>query len=216
MQAAPNRSLKTLLTKLSSNEKNTVVIISGRDHETLETWFGHMDVNLVGDHGLWYRKVGHQWKKTLNIQSEWEKSIRHVLEMYVDRMPGSFIEEKSHSIALHYRQAEPEMISLKMSEIKDALYSIKGTTPIEIQQGHMVLEVKDQRVNKGNATRLFTSDEEYDFVLVAGDDTTDEDMFKALPEAFSIKIGFGDTAAKHRVKTVKEFIKLIKDLSERI
>jgi len=212
MQAAPTRSLKTLLNKLAENPKNTVVIISGRDHETLDMWFNQMPINLVGDHGLWYKKVGKSWKKTINIESQWKTSIRHVLEMYVDRMPGSFIEEKSHSIALHYRQAEPEMVSVKLSEIKDALYSIKGTTPIEIQQGNMVLEVKDQRVNKGNATRLFTNEEDFDFILVAGDDTTDEDMFKALPEAHTIKIGFGQTAAKHRILTEKAFIQLLKDL----
>ncbi len=215
MQAAPNRSLKSLITKLTNNPKNTVVIISGRDHETLELWFGHMKVNLVGDHGLWYKKIGHQWKKTISIDSEWKPSIRHVLEMYVDRMPGSFIEEKSHSIALHYRQAEPEMVSVKLSEIKDALYSIKGSTPIEIQQGNMVLEVKDQRVNKGNATALFTNDQDFDFILTAGDDTTDEDMFKALPESYSIKIGFGQTAAKYRVHSDKDFRKLLKEISER-
>lgn len=215
MQAAPTRALKTLLNKIIANPKNTVVIISGRDHETLDMWFSQMPVNLVGDHGLWYKKAGKPWKKTINIESEWKPSIRHVLEMYVDRMPGSFIEEKSHSIALHYRQAEPEMVSVKLSEIKDALYSIKGTTPIEIQQGNMVLEVKDQRVNKGNATRLFTNEEDFDFILVAGDDTTDEDMFKALPDAFSIKIGFGQTAAKHRLLTDKNFKKVLKDLTQR-
>ena len=215
MQAAPNRSLKSLITKLTNNPKNTVVIISGRDHETLDLWFGHMKVNLVGDHGLWYKKIGHQWKKTISIDSEWKPSIRHVLEMFVDRMPGSFIEEKSHSIALHYRQAEPEMVSVKLSEIKDALYSIKGSTPIEIQQGNMVLEVKDQRVNKGNATALFTNDQDFDFILTAGDDTTDEDMFKALPKSYSIKIGFGQTAAKYRVHSDKEFRKLLKEISER-
>ncbi len=215
MQAAPNRALKVLLTKLTSNPKNTVVIISGRDHETLDLWFGHMSVNLVGDHGLWYKKANQKWKKTINIESDWKPSIKHVLDMFVDRMPGSFIEEKSHSIALHYRQAEPEMVSVKLSEIKDALYSIRGTTPIEIQQGNMVLEVKDQRVNKGNATRLFTNNSEYDFILVAGDDTTDEDMFNALPDALSIKIGFGESAAKHRIGTSKEFRSLLQEITER-
>ncbi len=212
MQAAPNKALKSMLLKLANNKKNTVVIISGRDHETLDLWFGRMPINLVGDHGLWYKHSGKTWKKTVNIESDWKPSIKHVLDMYVDRMPGSFIEEKSHSIALHYRQAEPEMVSVKLSEIKDALYSIKGTTPIEIQQGNMVLEVKDQRVNKGNATRLFTNEKDYDFVLVAGDDTTDEDMFKALPEAETIKIGFGESAAKHRVDSSKEFRKLLNEI----
>jgi trehalose 6-phosphate synthase/phosphatase len=37
----------------------------------------------------------------------------------------------------------------------------------------------------------------YDFVLALGDDWTDEDLFKALPEgAYSIKIGFGATKAR--------------------
>jgi len=126
-------------------------------------------------------------------------------------MPGSFIEEKTHSIALHYRKCEPEMVAVKISEIKDALFSIKGTHPIEIQQGNMVLEVKDQRVNKGNATYLFTNQKDYDFVLSAGDDVTDEDMFRALKDANTIKIGYGSTLAKHRIQTVKEFRSLLEE-----
>ena len=212
MQAYPSRKLKNILQKLSQLPNTEIVIISGRDHQTLDRWLGNLNVNLVGDHGLWYKTKDSEWRKTISIDSDWKDRMRHVLEIYVDRMPGSFIEEKTHSVALHYRKCEPEMVSNKMSEIKDALFSIKGNYPIEIQEGHMVLEIKDQRVNKGNATYLFTNHKDYDFMFAAGDDVTDEDMFKVLKEAVTIKIGYGYTLANHRLQTVKEFRELLEDI----
>ncbi len=202
MQAYPTRNILKLIKDLAKNPRNEVVVISGRDHDTLEKWLGKLSINLVGDHGLWYKHVGQDWKQTIMVKSDWKSSIRHVLERFVDRMPGSFIEEKTNSLALHYRKAEPEMVAVKMPEIKDALYSIKGTNPIAIQSGNMVIEVKDQRVNKGMATRLFDVDQ-YDFVFVCGDDTTDEDMFTALPNAEKVKVGFGETVAPSRVDSPK-------------
>jgi trehalose 6-phosphate synthase/phosphatase len=212
MQAYPSRKLKNILQKLSQIPNTEIVIISGRDHQTLDRWLGNLNVNLVGDHGLWYKTKDSEWRKTISIDSTWKDRMRHVLEIYVDRMPGSFIEEKTHSVAFHYRKCEPEMVSTKMSEIKDALFSIKGNYPIEIQEGHMVLEIKDQRVNKGNATYLFTNHKDYDFMLAAGDDVTDEDMFKVLKDAVTIKIGYGYTQANHRLQTVKEFRELLEDI----
>ncbi len=212
MQAYPSRKLKNILQKLSQLPNTEIVIISGRDHQTLDRWLGNLNVNLVGDHGLWYKTKDSDWRKTISIDSTWKDRMRHVLEIYVDRMPGSFIEEKTHSVAFHYRKCEPEMVSTKMSEIKDALFSIKGNYPIEIQEGHMVLEIKDQRVNKGNATYLFTNHKDYDFMLAAGDDVTDEDMFKVLKDAVTIKIGYGYTLANHRLQTVKEFRELLEDM----
>lgn len=211
MQAYPNRALIKLLTALSKNDKNDVVIISGRDHDTLESWLGKLNVRLVGDHGLWYKYKKQGWQQTILVESAWKPSIRHILERFVDRMPGSFIEEKTNSLALHYRKSEPEMVAVKMPEIKDALFSIKGTNPIAIQSGNMVIEVKDQRVNKGIATRLFDVDD-YDFVFVAGDDTTDEDMFTALPNAHQVKVGFGQTIAPSRVETPSDLRDVLKKM----
>lgn len=213
-QAYPSRKLKNLLTDLANHEKNDLVVISGRDHETLERWLGDLPVNLVGDHGLWHRAKGDAWKKTLTIDNSWKPAVFNVLERFVDRMPGSFIEEKSYSIALHYRGSEPDMMSMKINEIKDALFSLKGSTLLEIQQGNKVIEIKDQRVNKGIASQLYSSQKAYDFILVAGDDTTDEDMFKEQKDAFSVKIGFGITLAKKRIETVNAFRTILEALNQ--
>ena len=54
------------------------------------------------------------------------------------------------------------------------------------------------------------SSADYDFVLVAGDDVTDEDMFEKLPEDIhSIKIGHKQTAAKYTVSSSEQFIDIL-------
>ena len=208
MQANPTKAIKQILKSLSSNPHNEIAIISGRDHDTLDKWLGRLNITLIGDHGLWYKMNQQPWRQTIMVQSAWKQSIRHVLEHFVDRIPGSFIEEKTNSLALHYRKAEPEMVAVKLREIKDALFSIKGTNPITILPGNMVLEIKDQRVNKGMITRHFDI-KSYDFICVAGDDITDEDMFIALPNAYQIKIGFGETIASNRVESPKDLRHLL-------
>jgi trehalose 6-phosphate synthase/phosphatase len=49
--AAPDEELIALLNQLVQDIKNTVVIISGRDRETLEEWFGKTGADLVAEHG---------------------------------------------------------------------------------------------------------------------------------------------------------------------
>ena len=51
-EARPSKPLLELLQKLTSNKKNEVVIISGRDKDTLGKWFGKLPINLVAEHGL--------------------------------------------------------------------------------------------------------------------------------------------------------------------
>lgn len=213
-EARPTRALKKLISNLANQANHQVVIISGRDHETLEAWFGDLKVDLVGDHGLWIKKEGQTWLKTMHVEDIWKKEVITLLEKYTSRIPGAFIEEKSYSVALHYRTAEPEMIHLKLQEIKDALFTMKGKTTLEIQEGHKVIEIKDQRIHKGIAAEMFIKDGFHDFILVAGDDTTDEDMFKTIHEGYTIKIGYGISSAHYRVESVKIFIEVLTALNQ--
>jgi trehalose 6-phosphate synthase/phosphatase len=199
-QAKPKKALKTLLTTLCEQDNTDVVIISGRDKETLESWLGDLPIALASDHGVWIKRKNKAWSNTLPNDQHWLESVSHVIQKFSDEMPGSFIEEKTHSIAFHYRNSEPDMVSVKLPELKEALRSIIGRQPIEMQDGRRVLEVKDQRMNKGQAALSFSSEETYDFIFIAGDDTTDEDMFKTHPNHYTVKIGYGNTSAKYRLK----------------
>ena len=78
-----------------------------------------------------------------------------------------------------------------------------------------MVEVKCGDIHKGKGTEYLTDKVHYDFILSIGDDKTDEDMFAALagkPEAFTIKVGKGETLARYRLTSVREVIVLLNEL----
>jgi trehalose 6-phosphate synthase/phosphatase len=214
-QAKPDEKLIKILTDLTNDTRNTVVIISGRDRHTLGEWFGHLNIHLVASHGLWHRHPKEDWNMVVSLDNDWKKSVKHILEMYTDRMPGSLIEEKDFSLAWHYRNCEPNMAKVKLSEVREALLCMTRSMCLGLQEGNKVVEIKDNRVNKGYGASLFLKDDEYDFIFGAGDDSTDEDLFSVLPEdAYSIKIGSGNTAANYRMKSWKSMRWLLERFTE--
>src|SRR5690606_6982252 len=76
--------------------------------------------------------------------------------------------------------------------------------------GDKVIEVKSSDLNKGTAAMEIVTPFEPDFIFVIGDDTTDEDMFVALPEhTISVKVGNKKSDAQFYVENQKEAIALI-------
>jgi trehalose 6-phosphate synthase/phosphatase len=56
--------------------------------------------------------------------------------------------------------------------------------------------------------------EKWDFLLAAGDDYTDEEMFAVMPEeAYSIKVGSSMSKSRYNVETVDEVRQLLKELA---
>lgn len=212
-KAEPDKELKSLLSQLTDDPHNTVVIVSGRDRSILEKWLGDIkNLYLVASHGLWLHYPNQEeWIMTVALDNKWIDSIRPILESYTDRMPRSFIEEKDYSLAWHYRQCDPDMVALKLREVKETLVAMTESTTLMLQEGNKVLEIKDSRFNKGFLASIIINKNDFDFMLGAGDDFTDEDMFSLLPEdAFSIKIGLGNTCAKYRLESWRAMRLIIK------
>lgn len=213
-QAKPDQALRKLLTEIGENNQNTLTIVSGRDRQTLEKWLGDLPLNLVASHGLWVKKRGEDWEMTVVLEDRWKPVVHEVLQLYSDRMPGSFIEEKDYSIALHYRKCDPDLVAGKLGEIKEALLTMVQAMSLGILEGNKVLEVKDVRVNKGLAVSHLMHENAYDFILAAGDDITDEDLFAALPShAYSVKVGFNSSRATYYVNDWKAMRSLLQELA---
>lgn len=216
-EAYPDDELKSLLTRLTSDPKNTLVIISGRDTNTLDKWLGDINgLNFISSHGLWIKFSGEKdWTMTTELNNEWKDQIRPILELYLDILPGTLIEEKDYSLAWHYRRCNPDNIKLKLSELKETLTAMITSTTLALQEGNKVLEVKDGRVNKGETASIILKSNDYDFILGAGDDYTDEDLFSVLPkEAYSIKIGKDKTIAGYRTKDWKSMRRILEKLAD--
>jgi trehalose 6-phosphate synthase/phosphatase len=180
-----------------------VVILSGRDRESLAKWFGRLPAHLVAEHGYSLRtRKGRRWEELVSgVDRSWFVGVGDVMESYVARTPGSFIERKQSGVSWHFRKAETHLGLRHARELAHHLTEYFANRPLRVQQGACVVEAHGQEFDKGWAYRtLLRRLGSFDFILVAGDDRTDEDLFEAVaPGAWSIKIGTGPSAARHRL-----------------
>jgi len=212
--AKPDGALLKTLETIAKDRGTEVVIVSGRDKESIERWFGGLNVSLIAEHGVWIKEKGGEWELIEPMKSDWKEQIRPILESYMDRTPGSFIEEKEFSLVWHYRRADPELASVRARELRDALFHLTANLDIGVLEGSKVVEIKNLGINKGKAAMRWISKEEWDFILAVGDDWTDEDLFAALPEkAYSIRVGLGPSKSRFNVTSYTEIRSLLQDLS---
>ncbi len=212
--AKPDKNMLEILDKLTSNPKNLVFIISGRDKNILTKWYKNPDLGLIAEHGAWIKSQKKDWENIWMLNSEWKEEIRPKLELFVDRTPGSFIEEKEFSLAWHFRKAEHELAKRRAMELKDALYWLTANLNLSVLEGKKVLEVRNVIINKGAAVLNLISKLEPDYILAIGDDKTDEDMFASLPEtSTTIKVSLNPSKALYNIESVEKVQELLAELS---
>lgn len=212
-KAAPDKELLTLLQALATKPENDVVIISGRDKATLSHWLAGLNASLVAEHGAWIKEKGNDWCLIEALHNDWKETIRPILEIYTDRTPGSSIEEKDYSLVWHFRRSDPELAYVRTQELKGAVLNLTANLDIGVFEGSRILEVKNIGVGKGRTAELWLTKQKWDFILAAGDDYTDEDLFAVLPEyAYSIKIGYSISKARFNVDSVSDFRVLLNEL----
>ncbi len=214
-KAAPDQELLDILNGLSKNKHNQVVIISGRDRESLESWLGQLNLDFIGEHGVWIKERGEDWQTLTNLSGEWKQVLKPVLELYVDRTPGSIIEEKDYSLVWHHRKVETGLGELRTRELSSHIKHLSANMNLQVLEGDMVVEIKSREVNKGRAAEQWIKDFPADYIVAIGDDWTDEDTFKAMPEdAMTIKVGSTSSAARFNLNNpgeVRRFLKQIID-----
>lgn len=209
----PDKELKSILKKLTSDPKNKVVIISGRGRATLGEWMKEYPIDLIAEHGVWYKRPNEEWQQFQEMDTSWHPEFLNILEIYVDRTPGSFIEKKDYSLVWHYRKVETGLGEVRTRELTSRLKYISSEKDIQIMEGNKVIEIKNSNVSKGSAAAEWLKQGSYDFYMACGDDRTDEDTFKAMPDsAYTIKIGSSSSAASYRVKNHEEIRKLLKSV----
>lgn len=211
--AIPDKELYTILDKLARDNNNEIVLISGRDKDTFTSWFKGKKYSLIAEHGVWSKVPGSNWELIEQLNSEWKEIIKPVIEFYVDRTPGTFMEEKEYSLVWHYRKSDPELGVLRANELKDELTSLTANYNIDILEGNKVIEIKNSGINKGKAALNKLNEYKYDFILGIGDDWTDEYLFEELPGiAITVKVGISNTLAKYNVNSFNEVRELLNKL----
>ncbi|KAF9289759.1 threalose-6-phosphate phosphatase [Mortierella alpina] len=183
--AVPQEHMLKALVALANDPNNVVWVISGRDQKVLEEWLGDVEnLGFSAEHGSFMRQPGSKkWVNlTESLDMSWKNDVIEIFTYYTERTQGSFIEHKRSSLTWHYRMADPEFGAFQAKECQNHLENaVLSKLPVEILVGKKNLEVRPMIVNKGEIVkRLLSQHPEVEFVLCAGDDKTDEDMFRAL------------------------------------
>ena len=200
--AVPDDTLRGLLAALCAREGADVHIASGRARDDLESWLGALPIGLHAEHGFWSRPHGAaSWSPLGAAATEWKGKVRTILQAVARRTGGSFIEEKTASIAWHYRMVDPELARARLSELREALAVLVEMGDLELLGGSKTLEVRPRSVHKGRVARdILDAAPKGSLVVAIGDDRTDEDLFAALPpSALTIHVGGGTSLATYRL-----------------
>eukprot|EP00930_Biecheleria_cincta_P043778 TRINITY_DN3004_c0_g2_i1.p1 TRINITY_DN3004_c0_g2~~TRINITY_DN3004_c0_g2_i1.p1 ORF type:complete len:1091 (-),score=174.91 TRINITY_DN3004_c0_g2_i1:216-3143(-) len=202
----PDPSVLDRLQTLADDQKNIVVVLSGRGKENLDKWFGRVDgLGLCAEHGF-HRKppaalrsgqaagVQDGWTSAevlFEDNEEWKELVTELMEKYVQRVQGSILESKSYAISWNYREVGAtgvvDDIALELARFLDP-NSPKGLLcgyPVRVVNGKGYVEVRRADIDKGTSV-VKTLEElgQVDFVLCIGDDRSDEDMFEAVKQYF--------------------------------
>jgi trehalose 6-phosphate synthase/phosphatase len=208
--ARPGAKVVSLVEHLAEDPANHVVLISGRDRHTLQAWFGSLPIHLVAEHGFLARPAGKEWRAMKTIPGDWKHRLIPILKLFVDRLPGSSVEEKEYSLVWHYRGADADQGEPVAHELIDNLNALTGNVDVQIMQANKAVEVRVAGINKGTTARELMAESRYDFILAIGDDKTDEDLFAVLPEwAYSIKVGAARSYAKYSCADVDEVHRIL-------
>ncbi|KAJ3226516.1 threalose-6-phosphate phosphatase [Clydaea vesicula] len=190
-EAIPAPNMLKALNILVKDPLNVVFVISGRDQACLDEWLGSVSgLGLSAEHGCFVKyppvqKSGNatsEWENLVEIDNSWQPKALEIFNYYTDRTSGTFIETKKSSITWHYRLADPELGQFQAKECFAELQKqIKPFYPVEVLEGKKNVEVRPFLINKGEIVSILLKQRgEADFIFCAGDDQTDEDMFKAL------------------------------------
>ncbi|MFD2572582.1 bifunctional alpha,alpha-trehalose-phosphate synthase (UDP-forming)/trehalose-phosphatase [Spirosoma soli] len=211
--AHPSDAMRQALSRLATS--SDLVVISGRNRAFLEKTFADIRVHLVAEHGAFMKKPDQDWQRLDLSTDDWVEPVRTLLNQYVDRFPESFIEAKETAIAWHYRRVEDDDVENQATELATQLRSMSSAIPLSVIQGSKVVEVKPAHHSKGTVASSIYEQASYDFIVSIGDDTTDEDMFRQLPNwAYTIKVGTGSSYARYRLARQRDVEALLQLMIE--
>ena len=217
-EATPPAALVGLLERLGGLPDTATMLISGRPRAELEAWFGKTaGLWLVAEHGAMFRRPSAPgWELTRpTIPVDWKGRVLPVLEHFVDRTPGSFVEEKDYALVWHYRMADPMFGEWLANELCANLDELLAETELRAIRGQKSVEVRLVWANKGEmVSRVEAALPAVDFRLAVGDDRTDEELFESLPrDAWTVHVGEGTSHARYCLSNPREVIDVLDHLA---
>ena len=211
-QVRPDGEMLEMLRGLRDAPGSRLVLYSGRRRESMDDLFDD-EFSLVAEGGFWVRDPGGEWHMIAPLHDAWKDEVRPLMQFYVDRTPGAFLQEKDFSIVWHCRRTEPALARVRSRELLLSLYAQTASMELDVLEDRRRVEVRNADINKGRAVAHWLERRRWDLIVAAGDDTTDEPVYNSLPErAYTFRVGGGPTEARFRLQKTAELRRLLEEL----
>lgn len=208
MRPGNRESLQTL----REHPDVAVAVVSGRALDDLQSRVDIDGISYAGNHGL---ELAHEGETTVHPVAERQASEIHAVcedvEERVGDVDGCLVENKGVTATVHHRQADFDDVQDVREAVEESVDAI-APDRIHVSTGKAVVELAPAVPwDKGQAVSFFREDVPTTWTtMYLGDDTTDEDAFRAIaPTGVSIHVGNEETAAVHRTPdpdTVERFL----------
>lgn len=216
-ETAPSNQVMEILKALGVDNRNRVVLISGRGQKYLEKYFSDLPITLVAEHGAYSKNPGEGWIGLYrpDISTDWMLAALKVLVNLVYEFQGSYLEQKSLSMAWHYRGLQKQLSEEEKSQVLNLIWFIRGNGDFEILDSEETIELRTSGINKGLYLKQWKQGLPFDFILAIGDSETDEDLFRALDRHhYTIKVGHSiQTRARYSINTQEDVLPLLNSLA---
>jgi len=185
-----NDDLKRLLARVAERLHGALALVSGRSIEYLDALFAPLNLPIAGLHGVERRSAAGVLERS-GIDPAHLDHARASLSALVAAHPGTLLEDKGRTIAVHFRLA-PHAEAV----IRQSVTGIVGSlgAGYHAQDGNMMIEIKPRGFSKGDAIGAFMREPPFAgrLPVFVGDDLTDLDGFAVVESHGGVSIGVGD------------------------
>jgi trehalose 6-phosphate phosphatase len=182
--------LKVLLGEVAERLGGALALVSGRSIEYLDALFAPLRLPAAGLHGVERRKASGVMHGASFVDSQLDP-VRVALNALVKAHPGTLLEDKGRTVAVHFRMA-PQF----ESTVREAVAAVASqlNSNYHIQEGNMMFEIKPRGFTKDSAVKAFMQEPPFSGrkPVFVGDDLTDQAAFKAVEDQGGLSIAVGD------------------------
>jgi trehalose 6-phosphate phosphatase len=199
-EAVADYGLRELLAALQPRFGGALAIVTGRPVGDIDGFLAPLRLTVAGLHGLVRRSQNGTLTEAAPPPGLLEPA-RRAFAAFAAHHPGTLVEDKRLSLALHYRQAPgaadgADALALELAEASGGM--------LRLQRGKMVVELLPSGSDKGSAVAALMAEPGYRgrVPVFVGDDVTDEAGFRVVNGLGGTSVRVGDAAAATEARHV--------------
>ena len=219
---SPQRVVQTL-SDLLQDPANLVYVMSGRMPGEVEADFRTLrGLGMIAENGCFMREAGgenNEWIgfPDMTAMNQWKTEVKAILNYYLERMEGSYLEERHCSLFVRFEKCEDKEASSRMigecADHVNGAFSKVRVRAIPVNQAILIepldwsKAVAAERLLVQLQQKRGSTDKHMpvDFLMVAGDDREDEAIFrwanalgkdKLVRHVFTVSVGKRNTQAQ--------------------